>query len=307
VIIVIFLGMGILFTPEDHRYIREEDGCRLMSASHFYRQFDDTDWEAALSRKAVQIIFGPTRYEKLKKAWNAQGGHIYQPEYITYLEAVVPNQETYLELREKFRKEWRESGNVGAGKGTGIHEDKEAEDILNGYAIQHSTGEVFKVMPHGKKEDGTNCSVVDCLLDLPDGFYGELLLWYYFPHKVYSQSLGYEICGLCGTADRVFLKNGVAVVEDYKTNAKLSSFSIKIPNYGIQYHLPPFNHLRKSDVSKYHIQLNVYGWLLQQHGFRIDDLRLLHVPEGEVIKEIPVPYEGSLVDEAVSNLLNSSL
>jgi hypothetical protein len=297
----------VLFTPEDHRYIRESDGCRLMSASHFYRQFDDTDWEASLSRVAVQKIFGPTRYDKIKKEWNNQGGHIYQPEYILHLESLVPNWETYQELREQFRAEWSSKGDVGAGKGTGIHEGKEAEDIKNGYAVQELTGEVFPLMPHGKKEDGTNSSITDSLYDLPDGFYGELLLWYYFPHKVFSKSLGYDICGICGTADRVFIRKGVVSISDFKTNKKFSTFAMNIPNYGMQHHLPPFSHLKKTDVSKYYIQLSFYAWILEQHGFEIDDLRLLHCPEGEVIKELKVIYEGFSVELAISSLLNSSL
>lgn len=297
----------VRFIEDGHMYKRESDGCRLMSASHFYRQFGDFNVEEGLSRKAVQVIFGKTRYDKIKKEWNDQGRHIYEPEYITFLESKVPNWGTYLELREQFRVEWGSSGKEGSDKGTETHNAKEAADMESGFAVQEFTGEVFNVMPHGKKPDGTNCNITNSLSELPDGFYGELLLWYFFPYKVFSPSLGCEICGICGTADKVFLRRGVAAVEDYKTNAKLSSFSFKIPNYGIQHHLPPFDHLKKSDVSKYHIQLNVYGWILAQHGFEISDLRLLHCPEGEIINQVHIPYEGHLVDLAVSNLLNSSL
>lgn len=297
----------VRFTPENHIYIRESDGCRLMSSSHFYKQFGDFDMEASLSRKAVQTIFGATRYDKIKKEWNGNGGHIYDDAYIPFLESKVPNMETYYELREQFRKEWSGEGKKAAGKGTDIHAEKELSEISSGIAVQEFTGEVYTVMPHGKKEDGTNCNTVECLSDLPDGFYGEMLLWYFFPHKVFSKSMGCEICGLAGTVDRFFKKMQRVALEDYKSNKDLSGYSPKITNLGMQYHLPPFNHIPRSKRSKYHIQLNFYGWLVEQHGLDIWDLRLLHTPEKETVEQIPIPYEGHLVDLAVSNLLNSSL
>lgn len=297
----------VRFDSVGHKYWRESDGVRLMSASHFYRQFGDFDTEAGLSRKAVQKIFGPTRYNKIKKEWNNGGRHIYEPEYITHLESLVPNWETYLELREQFRKQWGDKGTVGAGKGTDIHSMKEAADLEAGFAVQEYTGEVYELRKHGKQEDGSNRTTVESLSDLPDGFYGELLLWWFFPQSFYCESMGMEICGLCGQSDKVFIRKGKVSIEDYKTNAKLSSFSIKIPNYGLQYHLPPFHHIPKSDVSKYWIQLNTYGWLAERHGLEVEDLRLLHAPEGELISQVPIDFQPHLVDLAVSNLLNSAL
>src|SRR5688572_14855924 len=151
-----------------------------MSVSRFCELFGEFDTEAGLTRKAVQKIFGPTRYDKIKKTWNANGGHIYQPEYIAHLESLVPNWENFLELREQFRAEWDDKKVVGTTKGTKIHDGKEADDLESGFAVQEYTGEVFTVMPHGKSPDGTNRNTVESLSELPDGFYGELMMWWFF-------------------------------------------------------------------------------------------------------------------------------
>lgn len=277
-----------------------------MSNSAFYKQFSFFDEETSLKRKAIQKIFGPTRYEKMKKEWNSTGKNIYDIAYVPWLETKIPNWQTYYSLIEGFRGEWKDKRESGAADGSDTHSNFEATDLETGLAVQELTGEVFEVRQHGKKPDGTNCSAADSLADLGDGFYGELLMWVFFPFNIYVESIGEEVCGIAGTADRVFKRKNTVAIEDYKTNKKFSDFAIKIPNYGYTYHFPPYQMMAKTDISNYKIQLNTYGWMCKQHGLEVTDLRLLHTPKGIIESQVKVNFEPHLVDLAVSNMLNFS-
>lgn len=292
----------IIFKEEGHKYYRESDGMALMSVSHFYSRFTPKyDPNHHACKAAAEIALGNKKYTELKKDWHDQGHHMLMPEYITYLEGFIKDKKTYRALVNKVRSDWKGLGTTSSAEGTSQHSDIENQAISDGFSVAYN-GESYITRSHGKKPNGDNETVVECLAELEDGFYPELLLWYFFPEPVFSESLEQWICGIAGQSDMVYIKRGKSFVADLKSNKNLSDFGIKYTNFGYEYHSGPWSDLIYTRLSKYKIQLNTYGWLLDQHRLPPQDLRVLN--KGN---EIPIYYEPSRVDSGVMSVFNMGI
>lgn len=95
--------------------------------------------------------------------------------------------------------------------------------------------------------------------DLPVGTYTELTMAHH----------GFKIAG---TADLVtILPDGWADIDDYKTNKAL-----KFEGFRKQTMKAPLHGVQDCNYWHYVLQLNIYGWLLAQYGFKIRRMRLLY-------------------------------
>jgi len=298
----------IIFSPENHTYHRQSDGMHLMSVSHFRKLFDPTDWEHNISKAAAQEYFKETKYKKHKEAWEAKGGHILDPQFIEYLLPFM-DKKTFMRIREEKRAEWRATGDLAAAEGTEQHAIREEESISSGFSINPANGLSYPTQPHGKKPDGSNETIVECLADLEPGFYPELILWWFFPTPIFSRSLKKDICGIAGQTDKPYIEPVNCYVGDYKFTTKpLADFGVKYKNFGQQMHTGPWSDMPITKLSGYKIQLNTYGWMLAQHGLRPLDLRVHNtVLKTGVEQEFIIPYEPWRVEEGFDMVFMDSL
>ncbi len=298
----------IIFSPENHIYYRESDGMQLMSVSHFRKLFDTTDWDHNVRKGAAQEYFKPTLYKKHKEEWEKKGRHILEPEFIDFLMPFM-DKKTFLRLCKEKKAEWRATGDVAAAAGTEEHAIREDEAISSGFSVNPATGEVYPTKSHGKKPDGSNETTVECLLDLEKGFYPELILWYFFPTPIHSESLGRDICGIAGQTDKPYLGRSDAYVGDYKFTTKpLTDFGVKYNNFGKQMHTGPWADMPITKLSGYKIQLNTYGWMLQKHGYIVRDLRVHNtVLDTKQEQEFIIDFQPWRVEEAVDTVFMDSL
>lgn len=91
--------------------------------------------------------------------------------------------------------------------------------------------------------------------------------------------------GIAGTTDLIQLQNNSASLWDYKTNQakKMSRFS-----WGRKM-LYPLNHIWDSTIDKYELQLSTYAFMLEEAGWWINEIKIIHVDqEKRVLREIPL-------------------
>lgn len=297
----------IIFNNENHTYTRQSDGMRYMSVSHFYGLFSGKyNGLHHAKKKAAAKCLGTKKFDELKALWHAdKTRHILMPEFIAYVEEYIPHFPTYERLVPEILQAWSDNGKNAAGKGTEYHDWREQAAFLRGYEVNTADGKEYPTRLHGKKEDGSNENIVCSLGELEWGFYPELMIWFDFPEPVWSESLEMWICGVCGQEDRVFItESGLVDTSDYKTNKdkKLDTFGIRYTNFGFEYHTGPFAGRKVTKVSKYSIQLNTYSWMLQQHGFTVRHIHILH--KEDIIK---VYYEPDKIAHSMSMVFNMSL
>lgn len=273
-----------------------------MPVTHFTKQFSPPfEGEHHAKKTAAKKCIGTKKYEELYKAWcdASKENHTLLPEYIAYLEEHIPHWPSYEKEQARILGTYAEKRVKGATGGTNLHDWKEQAAIMRGYEVNDQDGLEYPVMPHGKKEDGSNRNIVDKLCDLPPGCYLELMIWYDFPEPVFSQSMGCWICGICGQEDKVFiLQHLMFDAYDYKSskNKKLDDYGTEYRNYGFEYMLYPFDKRRNHDKNKYSLQLNTYAWMMHQgHGLRPNSVTILHKEQ-----KIPVYYESSLISTSVN-------
>ncbi len=293
----------ILFLPDGHKYIQESSGLQLMSVSHFRKLFDGTDWVHNVRKSAAKTYLKDTAYKKLKTAWENNGRNILEPDFITYLLDHM-DKKTFERVCKETRAEWDERGRKAAALGTIEHDREEKKAITDGFSINAYNGLEYPTQPHGKMPDGSCSTTVERLCELEPGFYPELMLWHLFPEPIFSQSMKTDIIGVCGTSDKVFIEPDRGYIRDFKfPSEKITDFPITYKNFGREYHLDPWGDWYTTKISGYRQQLNIYGWMMEQHGLPPESLHLdIRSLDGKQNEEIYVPYEGWRVGRAMDKI-----
>lgn len=94
---------------------------------------------------------------------------------------------------------------------------------------------------------------------------------------------------VAGTSDLPGLRGSVVDIWDYKTNA--SKGILYSSDYGKRM-LGCLSHLEECSYNTYAIQLSVYAYMLEEHGWKIGRLCLIYIPPAEPENHflIPIPY-----------------
>ncbi len=94
-----------------------------------------------------------------------------------------------------------------------------------------------------------------------------------FTGKLFSETrLGSSKAKIAGTIDIVELfKDNSCDIHDLKSNEKIATYS-----YGKRMKWP-LGHLWDSVFNHYNLQLSLYAYLLEEHGFWVDNLRIIHI------------------------------
>lgn len=183
---------------------------------------------------------------------------------------------------------WNEYKEFRGGLGTRFHNRKEEQSYQEGYAV------IGDIKAETKTYYSYNIST------LPDGFYSELLVYLDYDFdaagNMYNAFVAGQVDKCIITTDR----DGTRWVDidDYKTCA-----TIKTDTYDKL--LYPFDQYHHNDVNEFAIQLNIYGYIMQQWGYRIRSLRFTHCmidPETEELiaeKVYHLPVFPELIQKAI--------
>jgi hypothetical protein len=139
----------------------------------------------------------------------------------------------------------------------------------------------------------------DPYLDLPDGLYPELLLWNH----------NYKIAG---QADMVYIYtiNGERYIDidDYKTNKKINTVSwYHRSTKEFEMMKRPLSHLMDCNYIHYNLQLSIYAWMLEQWGFKINDIQFTHHWKDEFwdlyrVQPYPLEYRKKEINDILLTL-----
>lgn len=155
---------------------------------------------------------------------------------------------------EYWLNEWAKTSDYACRKGTAFHNLKE-NFVENSAFFKHDI--MLSPVRNWKQLRETKPGFT--YSDLPVGTYTELTLAHH----------GFKIAG---TADLVtILPDGWVDIDDYKTNKEL-----KKKGFRNQTMKAPLHEVQDANYWHYMLQLNIYGWLLAQYGFRIRRMRLLY-------------------------------
>lgn len=158
-------------------------------------------------------------------------------------------------------EQWKNKSTSALLRGHTIHSDREEGSF--GRGIEKISG-VIRPVHNGILYQPQN------LENLPDGVYNEFPVW----------NDGWKIAG---RPDKFVVETieekRFADIYDFKTNFKIDKVSykdIKTGNY--KYMLKPVEYLMDSKWIEYALQLSMYGYILETHGFIIRSLQLIHIP-----------------------------
>lgn len=163
---------------------------------------------------------------------------------------------------EHWLDRWEDIAEIARRRGNWLHGLK--EDITRNRGSFNMFGQPFIV------RNVELYGIQQRLSELPDGLYPELILW---NHEY----------GIAGRADGVILHtlhNGhrIAHVFDYKTNRfiRTRSWRDKYGNYITM--KAPLSHIMDCAMQHYYLQLSLYQFMLESHGFLPGDRQIIHYP-----------------------------
>lgn len=195
------------------------------------------------------------------------------------------------ETAEYWKAQWGNSGKVACDIGTAFHKKKEIASL--GY---------IPIDSDIKQPISTDYS------ELEDGLYPELLLW----------NDEYQIAGQGDEPyiESIGLKRYVDI-KDFKTNKEIKMESYKDWKKGYQMMQGPLKHLQCCTYTHYQLQLSLYGWMLEQHGYIVRNLIVEHYPlrtpvnlltgeGGEVdYEQTPILYHMKYLKKEIQDMLKT--
>lgn len=265
--------MTLTFEPLEHKY---GDGLGISVSTligKYENEFNKSFW---LRWKAWEQILFPFENKELRKSkfkeLRKEVGYTFQEmskhsERLFMLLALkYPKLVEIVEedIKTQIEREWAEKNNNSKINGTAYHDNNEQASYERGYELNPFNNKKYKVIKGYQWVDNIKIQNLD-LYNLEEGYYPELIL---NKGSVYGQS------------DRVWIgANKEVWIRDYKTNEKIEKEN-KFQK--LKY---PLRHLDDCNYNIYSIQLSMYGWILEQYGYKVQDLALDHFE-----KSVWVPY-----------------
>lgn len=266
----------ITFISSSHEYFK--GNIKYVSATTlkkaFVPIFDKNYWSLYT---AIRLHLGKEK-EGFSKYLKQHYGHDIKYKDLGHLEIIAGLiDENIFNKAEKIADDW-ENYKIFRGKiGSKYHAEKELEAYQNGYDTI------------GIHEAQTQGIYSYDLKQLKDGFYSELLLYVDY---VFDKSNNLIDARISGQADKVIITTDGDTrwvdIDDYKTCAKISTEN------KFQKMLYPLDKFEACDVMEFAVQLNIYGFLLEEWGFKVRSLRFTHCMIDE--------QSGNLIEEKIYHL-----
>lgn len=168
---------------------------------------------------------------------------------------------------EEIRLEWKKKSDDSLFKGTTIH--NLLEDFVNN-------------KPNVLKEYESPLEWLKIALDLKIGYIDKL------EGKLLTELLVYNLnLGIAGQVDLIeILEDGSINLYDYKTNKSIDLKSLyKNKMQGV------FEDMDDCNYNHYILQLNTYSFLLEEAGFKVNKIVLIHTKENPTIYNIKKDYD----------------
>lgn len=185
-----------------------------------------------------------------------------------------------------WKDKWRSGNRKSLVRGNDLHDDQE-QSLYKQKFVDYNPVPLTVFDPSIALKSGLP------FISLVDGVYPEMKLWRH-DHRI------------AGRSDKVILRTGIvapdgdvwplcriADIEDYKTNKKIQKYGFQ-DKYGItQKMLDPISHIEDAEYWHYALQLSIYQFMLEYHGFYPGKRRIIHFPHptDEFPDPKPVTYE----------------
>ena len=235
-----------IFTESDHSYISPVTGLKYISVTTLLHKYvPEQNWELIAEKYVAKRSEKKLIEDLMAKYMISEDSLLESFENIGHVGTV--------------RLLWVQENERSCIQGTAYHKEKENLDL--------ATIEVAQ-----------DPAEIEDLYLLPDGTYLELLIW--------NNELG-----IAGQADKVIIEtvgdDRYVSILDYKTNKEIKNYNYldKRNNAPVvnEYLLAPVNHLCNCNYNLYQLQLNLYGYLLKQFGFKIRMGKIIHVTDNDKI------------------------
>lgn len=260
----------IVFDNQNHSYIRTKDNTIYTSGTTLIKKysqpFNSDFWTLY---KTYEAILDPFQWNKAYLVFKVHGQDAFK-EYVnnTYgTDNEIKGKQTILNMDWGLKKDT--SATAGTSKHF-LHEFKwnSVKSIKFGdYTVLNG-----RLLFHELNYD--NWSLVDNLKDLPDGYYTEFLIF----------NDEYEIAGQIDLLIVLTIKNVRYVyLYDYKTNEKIkqSQYSSTGEKVVMKHPLTKYFDV---NYTHYRLQLNLYSWMLEEHGFKTKVRQIQHIGFEPMVK-----------------------
>lgn len=261
----------ITFVADSHEYFK--GNIKYVSATTlkkaFVPKFDKDYWSLYT---AIRLYLGKEK-EGFSTYLKETYGHNIKHKDLGHLEIIAGLiHESIFDKAKEVANNWENYKIFRGQLGSKYHAEKELEAYQNGYdTIGMHEAQIQGIYSYDLKQ-------------LKDGFYSELLL--YVDH-IFDRQNNIIDARISGQADKVIIttdgKTRWVDIDDYKTCAKISTEN------KFQKMLYPLDKFEACDVMEFAVQLNIYGFLLEEWGFKVRSLRFTHCmineQNGELLQE----------------------
>jgi len=238
---------------------------------HYIPEFDKEFW---LYYKVLQDKLGFPDDEFGKKAYSQylirSFGFNFKYKSLELLKEVAFNLGYSEELDLGYKKaEWKKKNDDSLVRGTKFHEDIEKKRLAQKTKILEC-GNTVHYYSYNKGLENTEFGR-EKIEGIPE-------------LRLYNHE--FKIAGT--TDDPVFYPKKKVRINDWKSNRVIKTEN----KWGKM--LYPLQHLSDCNFSHYNIQLSMYGWMLEQFGYEVDELSITHIlfdEEGNPMGKIPYPMK----------------
>lgn len=256
----------IQFDSKKHKYTRK--GCNYTSVTTIIKkytpEFDKDYWSLYKAIKAVLEKYGEWKDYK----WGCGGWE----NVVSSYNSEGHHHASEIEFKKaKLLLQWQKNSKEATEKGSLVHEALENQ-IIQEHGGGKDAKTVKDIFPISKPE------MLPVLAIIP-----EAMIW----------NDRYKIAG---QVDYIERKNKKLIIKDYKTSKEITRVPFRDETL-----LYPLSHLPNANYYIYSMQLSLYGWMLEQFGYKVDKLSIEHRDRenGSLIDVYPVDY---LKDEVVEML-----
>lgn len=194
----------------------------------------------------------------------------------------------YGNTKQYWLDKWKQENSSSLVRGSNIHDRNERRLISKGYDLLPYPVPVQEFTP-------------GIMYDLPDGVYPEMKLWRHDCRIAGRMDKGILRTDEYRISDALLYGTGLLGkecrfldIDDYKTNKKIRTESFKGPD-GYKMMTGPIAHLMDCELTHYTLQLSIYQYMGEYHGFVPGRRRIIWYPHpipgvmrcGPQVKELP--------------------
>lgn len=272
------------FDEKLHRYTNDKGDIYTSATQiieHYTPHFEEEFW---LYYKVLQDKAGfedNDEGKKLYSKWLTKGyGFSFKYKTIEALQEIAEKIGVDISDVSYKKEEWRKKNKKSTDKGTKFHNMMEAKALSEGKGtLDDGTRLIYKSYNGGLENTNFGENGVEGIPEL----------------RLYNHK--YKLAGT--TDDPVFYPNKIVDVNDFKSNIKITTEN------KWEKMLYPLNKYDNCNYVHYNIQLSLYGWMLEQFGYKVRNLQITHYLFNE--QEEPIAskvYKFEYLKEDIEKMLN---